>query len=173
MIPDDVPDPVRTRLLVLPGDLDAAVRVWQLANLARGKVPDENRRARVRTKLTEPDALAVVAADAGGIVGMALAEPGRDDDGLGASLPHLCHISMVFVHPEHWGRRVGQRLLDAVAGHAAQRGQFVLQLWTGQDNHRAQRLYRRAGFRPTGRTKQLPTGQLVIQLARVTGAALF
>jgi hypothetical protein len=57
MTPDDA---VPTRLLARPRDLAAAVRVWQLANIARGKVPDENRRARVRTKLTEANALAVV-----------------------------------------------------------------------------------------------------------------
>jgi ribosomal protein S18 acetylase RimI-like enzyme len=167
MVPDA---PVRTRPLVLPDDLEPAVRVWRLANSARGKVPDADRRARVRAKLTEPEALAVVAADVDGIVGMALAEPGRDDDGLGPPLPHLCHISMVFVHPEHWGRRIGQQLLDALAQRAAERGHLVLQLWTGQDNHPAQRLYQRAGFRPTGRGKLLPTGQPVIQLTRLAGA---
>jgi ribosomal protein S18 acetylase RimI-like enzyme len=162
MTPDDA---VRTRL-ARPADLDAAVRVWQLANAARGKVPDENRSARVRVKLTETDALAVLAARAGEVVGMALAEPGRDDDGAGAPLPHLCHISMVFVHPHHWGRYIGQQLLDAIAERAARRGHLVLQLWTGQTNDRAQRLYQRAGFRPTGHTKCLPTGLPIIQLTR-------
>jgi ribosomal protein S18 acetylase RimI-like enzyme len=160
------PDAVHTRLLAQPGDGAAAVRVWRLANVARGKVPDDNRRARVRTKLAEAHALALVAARAGEVVGMALAEPGRDDGGAGAVLPYLCHISMVFVHPEHWGRRIGQQLLDAVAEHAARRGHLVLQLWTGQTNHQAQHLYQRAGFRPTGHTKYLSTGQPIIQLAR-------
>jgi ribosomal protein S18 acetylase RimI-like enzyme len=160
---------MHARLVAGPGDVDAAVRVWQLANAARGKVPDENRRARVRTKLTEADALAVVAAEADEVLGMALAEPGRDDDGAGAALPHLCHVSMVFVHPEHWGRRIGQLLLDTVAEHAAQRGQLLLALWTGESNHRAQRLYRRAGFRPTGDTRCLPSGEPIIRLARTTG----
>lgn len=157
---------VRTRLLAGPGDVAAAVRVWQLANIARGKTPAESRCARVRTKLTEVDALAVVAAEAGEVVGMALAEPGRGDDGTGPLLPDLCHISMVFVHPHHWGRRIGQQLLDTVAEYAAQGGHLVLHLWTGQNNHQAQRLYQRAGFRSTGHTKKLPTGQPIIQLAK-------
>jgi GNAT superfamily N-acetyltransferase len=161
MTPDDT---VHTRLAG-PGELAAAVRVWHLANVARGKVPDENRCARVRTKLAEPDALAVVAVLAGKPVGMALAEPGRAEDGVGAPLPHLCHVSMVFVHPGYWGRRIGRRLLDTVADHAARRGHHVLQLWTGQANQRAQRLYERVGFRPTGNTKHLPTGEPTIQLA--------
>lgn len=163
MTPDNE---VHTRLLTRPGDLAAAVRVWQLANVARGKVPDENRCARVRTKLSDANALAVLAIEAGEVVGMALAEAGRDDDGVGPLLPQLCHISMVFVDPDHWGRRIGRQLLDTVADHAARRGHLVLQLWTAQTNHRAQRLYQRAGFRPTGHTKDLPTGQPIIQLVK-------
>ncbi|GIH19722.1 GNAT family N-acetyltransferase [Rugosimonospora africana] len=166
--PDDA---VRTRLLSGSVDLDAAVSVWQLANTARGKVPDEKRRTRVRTKLTETGALPLVAVQAGEVVGMALAEPGRDEDGVGAPLPYLCHISMVFVHPDHWGRRIGERLLDTIAEHAARHGHLVLQLWTGQANHRAQRLYRRAGFRPTGRTTYLPTGQPIVHLTRTIAPA--
>jgi GNAT superfamily N-acetyltransferase len=171
-----VEDAVHTRLIAGPDDLAAAVRVWHLANVARGKVPDENRRARVRTKLAEADALAVVATRIGKVsgdevVGMALAEAGRDDNGAGAVLPYLCHVSMVFVHPDRWGRRIGQRLLDTVAEHAARRGQTVLQLWTGQANHRAHRLYQRAGFRPTGDTRLLPSGEPIIRLARILTAA--
>jgi ribosomal protein S18 acetylase RimI-like enzyme len=158
-------DAVHTRLSAGPGDLAAAVRVWRLANLAHGKVPDESRCGTVRTKLAEADALAVMALLAGEVVGMALAEPGRADNGAGAPLPHLCHVSMVFVHPHCWGRRIGQHLLDTVADHAARRGHRLLQLWTGQANQRAQRLYRRVGFQPTGVTKHLPTGEPVIQLA--------
>lgn len=161
-----IEDAVHTRLMSGPDDLAAAVRVWRLANVARGKVPDGSRQARVRTKLAEAGALAVVAARADEVVGMALAEPGRDGDGAGAPLPHLCHVSMVFVHPDHWGVRIGQRLLDAVAEHAAGRGHLVLQLWTGLTNQRARRLYERAGFRPTGDTGCLPNGEPIIRLAR-------
>jgi GNAT superfamily N-acetyltransferase len=159
-------DAVHTRLLARPDDVAAAVRVWHLANIARGKVPDENRCTRVRTKVSDANALAVVAAQAGEVVGMALAEAGRVDDGVGTLLPYLCHISMVFVHPQHWGRRIGQQLLDTVAEHAAQRGHLVLQIWTGQTNHRARHLYQRAGFRPTGHTRYLPTDQTIIHLVK-------
>jgi GNAT superfamily N-acetyltransferase len=145
--------------LAEPADLAGAVRVWQLANAARGKVPDEDRCARVRTKLVEADALPVVAVSAAETVGMALAEPGRE-------LPELCHISMVFVHPEHWGERIGVRLLDTIAECAARRGHTVLQVWTGQANERAQRLYVRAGFRPTGRIEHLPAGEPILHFAR-------
>jgi hypothetical protein len=47
-------------------DLDEAVRVWQAANIARGKHPSPGRVAKVVEKLQEPTAVSYVAAsDAG------------------------------------------------------------------------------------------------------------
>ncbi|HET6989075.1 MAG TPA: GNAT family N-acetyltransferase [Kribbella sp.] len=155
-----------TTRLAAPAELDATAEVWRLANIARGKVPSQQRIARVHAKLTGHDALVVVAVDSGALVGMALAEPGLADDGAGSPLAGLCHVSMVFVHPERWGKAIGQQLLTAVASYAGRDGYAVLQLWTGESNERAQRLYRRAGFSPTGRTKQLDTGELVLHLTR-------
>lgn len=77
---------------------------------------------------------------------------------------------MLFVHRDHWGRRIGQRLLDAIAEYAAHRSHTRLQLWTAAGNHPAQRLYLRAGFQPSGRTKYLATGELVIHLIRHLGS---
>jgi GNAT superfamily N-acetyltransferase len=146
--------------------LQPAVHIWQRANTARGKPPSQVRTARVHAKLTEPASLVLVAFHGDDPVGMALAEPGRDHDGTGPPLPELCHISMVFVHPHHWGRRIGQQLLDAIAERVAHRGHTCLQLWTGAANRPAQRLYQRAGFQPSGRTKQLATGESIIHLIR-------
>jgi hypothetical protein len=50
-------------------DLDGAVRVWQAANIARGKHPSPERVARVAQKLQEPTAVPYVAASDAGIVG--------------------------------------------------------------------------------------------------------
>jgi GNAT superfamily N-acetyltransferase len=147
-------------------DLQRAVHVWRQANTARGKAPSQDRTARVQAKLTEPASLVLVAFHGDDPVGMALAEPGRDHDGAGPPLPELCHVSMVFVHPHHWGRRIGQQLLEAIACHVAHRGHTCLQLWTGAANRPAQRLYQRAGFQPSGRTKQLATGESIIHLIR-------
>lgn len=55
-------------------DLDGAVRVWQAANIARGKRPSPERVARVVEKLQEPTAVPYIAASDTGIVGMALLE---------------------------------------------------------------------------------------------------
>lgn len=81
-----------------PDELDSALSVWREANVARGAPHGRERTARVRAKLSASDALAFVALRPG-IVGMALAEPGRFDDGAGEPDPSLLHISMVFVHP--------------------------------------------------------------------------
>ncbi|MEU4603008.1 GNAT family N-acetyltransferase [Kribbella sp. NPDC023972] len=146
-------------------ELAGALRVWRAANEARGKLPDAARIKRVQEKLTDPVALPVVAVNRDTVVGMALAEPGRADDGTGPELPDLCHVSMVFVDPAHWGRRIGELLLAEVAEVAVHTGARRLQLWTGTRNERAQRLYRRAGFVPTGRVHD-HGGEAIIQLER-------
>jgi ribosomal protein S18 acetylase RimI-like enzyme len=133
-------------------DLAAALAVWRAANEARGKRPDPARVARVRRKLADPAAVVVVAVEPDAtVVGMALAEPGRSDDGAGPELPDLAHVSMVFVDPARWGRRIGESLLAEVAARAGRRR---LSLWTG------------AGFVPTGRMRE-HGGEAIIHLERV------
>jgi ribosomal protein S18 acetylase RimI-like enzyme len=150
-------------------DLAAALEVWRAANTARGKVPDAARVSRVRVKLVDPAATVLAATGDGATVGMLLAEPGRDDDGTGPVLAGLCHVSMVFVHPAHQGRRIGLALLDELAARSVHIGQTRLSLWTGQGNERARHLYRRAGFRPSGRVVRLATGEPVLNLVRDLG----
>ncbi|WIX83944.1 GNAT family N-acetyltransferase [Amycolatopsis carbonis] len=113
---------------------------------------------RVREKLADPEALVLVAVVGGRVVGMVLAEEGRAEDGQGPVLPGLCHVSMVFVRPECWGAGVGAALLGALKERAAGR----LQLWTGVANERALALYRRVGFRASGRRREIfGVGQVV------------
>jgi len=107
--------------------------------------------AQAGVKLADPAALVVIAMDGTELVGMALAEAGRADDGASLPLPARCSISMVFVHPHHRGKAIGHDLLTAIDTYAAGQGIGRLQLWTGEHNERAQRLYRRAGVEPTGR----------------------
>jgi ribosomal protein S18 acetylase RimI-like enzyme len=133
-------------------DHDAAVEVWRVANIARGRPPGPERVLRVRVKLAEPDAIVLVAVADGRVRGMLLAEPGREPDG--SLIAGLCHISMLFVHPGCQGNGLGRLLLDRLRTQTAGR----LQVWTGADNDRAQRLYRRAGFVPTGRVDSLGPG---------------
>jgi GNAT superfamily N-acetyltransferase len=92
-------------------DLDGAVRVWQAANIARGKRPSPERVARVVEKLREPMAVPCVVANDADIVGMALLAPLRADDGAGAIIPDALHISMVFIDPPSQRQGVGRHLI--------------------------------------------------------------
>lgn len=91
-------DPLVNVRRMRPDELESAVSVWREANIARGAAHGPERTARIREKLSASDALPFVGLRPG-IVGMALAEPGRFDDGAGDPDPSLLHISMVFVRP--------------------------------------------------------------------------
>lgn len=153
---------VEVRVAVTVAELEEARECWRAANVARGKVPGTERVERVREKLADPEALVLVAVEGGCVVGMVLAEAGRAEDGRGPVEPGLCHVSMVFVRPERWGAGVGAALLGVLKACAAGRGQSRLQLWTGVANERALALYRRVGFRASGRRHEIfGVGQVV------------
>ena len=131
---------------------DAAVGVWRAANIARGAPHGPERTARVRAKLTAPDALPFVALRPG-VVGMALAEPGRFDGGAGELDPSLLHISMVFVHPAEQGTGIGRALLAHVIDIARAMTYDRVDVWTAEANTAARKLYERVGMTLTGRTE--------------------
>ena len=134
-------------------DVEAAVAVWQQANTARrgGTPAPETHEARVRGYLASSDSFLSVAQDGADLVGMALGMQGLDQDGKGPPLPGLCHISMVFVHPDRWGHGIGRMLLQHLLAEARVRTYTRCQLWTHADNERAQKLYEGLGFRRSGR----------------------
>jgi GNAT superfamily N-acetyltransferase len=136
---------------MLPDELEAAVSVWRAANVARGAPHGTERTARIREKLSASDALAFVALRPQ-IVGMALAEPGRFDDGEGELDPTLLHISMVFVHPAPQGTGIGGSLVLHVLDTARSAGYQRAGVWTYRDNAPARRLYEGAGMAATGKT---------------------
>lgn len=140
-----------------PDELDAGVSVWREANIARGAPHGPERTARIRAKLSAPDALPFVAFRPG-IVGMALAEPGRFDDGAGELDPSLLHISMVFVRPAAQRRGVGLPLVLHILDVARSMGYQRVGVWTAQENSPARRLYERAGMTLTGKTAPLRSG---------------
>jgi ribosomal protein S18 acetylase RimI-like enzyme len=139
-----------------PEDVEPAVAVWLAANTARrdGLPPRPGQEARARGHVRKPDAFLLVADDAGQIVGMALGMQGLADDGAGPPVRGLCHVSMVFVAPDHWGMGLGGRLVDALLAEARSLGYERAQLWTQADNERARRLYEGRGFRHSGRKKE-------------------
>ena len=137
-----------------PHELDAAVSVWREANIARGAPCGPERTARIRAKLSASDALPFVALRPG-IVGMALAEPGRFDDGAGDPDPALLHISMVFVRPAAQRTGVGLPLVVHVLDVAGLLGYQRVDVWTARENTPARRLYERAGMTLTGKSAPL------------------
>jgi GNAT superfamily N-acetyltransferase len=152
----------------LPADHEAAVRVWRAANVARLVLPSVDRVARIREKLADPAACLVIGrADASGdVLAMALAEPGRAEHGAGAVIPGYGHLSMVFVHPDMWGRGVGRHLLLGLHERAAANGWSRMTVWTRASNARARRLYEGQGYRASGHETTHGDGDPVLQLER-------
>ena len=147
-------------------DEGPALAVWHAANAARGRPPGAARRTRVRTKLRAPDALLMVAEDDGTVVGMLLAELGRDADGEGPVLPGLLHLSMLFVAPERDGHEVRGALLDAL------RGRYPwIRAWAAAGDDAALVTYASAGFVPTGRRQDRPPQGELLELEHGKPAA--
>jgi ribosomal protein S18 acetylase RimI-like enzyme len=157
-------------VLVRPGraeDVEPAVAVWQVANTARrGGVPvPAEHEQRVRGYLAKPDAFLVVAQDGGDLIGMAVGFQGCEDDGAGPPIPGLCHISLVFVHPDRWRQGTGGMLMRHLLLEGRARGYSHFQLWTHADNRRAQQLYEGLGFLRSGREKDDDLGERTVQYA--------
>lgn len=101
----------------------------------------------MREKLGDPTAQLVLVERDDAVVGMALAEAFREGDGTRAVRAGWGHVSMVFVHPRHQGAGLGAEVVRSLIAGARWKH---LSLWTRESNARAQRLYRRTGFLPTG-----------------------
>ncbi|MGP0222278.1 GNAT family N-acetyltransferase [Paenarthrobacter sp. NCHU4564] len=76
----------------------------------------------------------------GGLVGIAAAGPGRDEDS-----PCGLELFMLYTLKRVHGQGVGQALVDALIGTGP------AYLWVLDDNPRAQAFYRRNGFVPDGK----------------------
>jgi ribosomal protein S18 acetylase RimI-like enzyme len=133
-------------------ELNAAVSVWREANIVRGAPHGPQRTARVHAKLTAPDALPFVALRPG-VVGMALAEPGRLAGSAGELDPSLLHISMVFVHPAAQRTGIGRALLLRIIDVARTMGCQRVDVWTAEANGSARKLYEGVGMALTGRSE--------------------
>lgn len=108
-------------------DVEAAVEVWRAERAKAGQRPPAARVPRVAEKLAAPDALLVVAAEGDEVVGFALGEWGRADDG--ALEPGLLHLALLTVHPSAQRSGLGSALADALADLAYPKGARRLQAW--------------------------------------------
>lgn len=135
-------------------DFDAAVAVFIRSNLARrqGVWPHQALSvARLEEGLRRSGSWLLVAEEGAALVGMALAEPMRDDVGAGAVIADGGFLGYLYVVPDRWGEGIGGRLLDAVLEDARTRSYRRIRLWTHADNERSHSLYLSRGFSPTGR----------------------
>lgn len=99
--------------------------------------------------VTEPqrDALFLVA-EADTVFGMVygLRDPERD---------HAARLGGLWVEPRYRRRGIGRMLIDAVIDWALARGAFRVGLWAPAHGPAALALYRKAGFRDTGKRRPL------------------
>lgn len=86
---------------------------------------------------------------------MALAEPGRFNDGAGELDPLLLHISMVFVRPGAQRIGVGLSMVLHLLEAARSLGYERVGAWTAEENAPARKLYERAGMTLTGKSARL------------------
>jgi GNAT superfamily N-acetyltransferase len=158
-------------VLIRPGtrvDAEPALAVWRDAYRAQRGLPevDAGHAEHVRDFLGERDSFLIVADEDGPLVGMAVGTHGREDDGTGPPIPGLMHLKMLFVLPDHWGRGLGGVLVDVVLDESRLREYDQAEVWAHTDNARAQRLYGRKGFLPSGRERRDLAGDVITQFTR-------
>jgi ribosomal protein S18 acetylase RimI-like enzyme len=116
----------------------------------RGRVADwppagpdrEGRLALWRTWLSSPEIEAVVAVDAGTIVGFCTVRRSMDAD----APESTAEMPTLYVHPHHWRRGIGQVLCAAGVDRAVAIGCDELTLWVLEMNEEARRFYAAFGF---------------------------
>jgi ribosomal protein S18 acetylase RimI-like enzyme len=101
-----------------------------------------------RTEVTRDATAEVTGAVAGAVVGVVAVEDVDDET--------TVDLVSFWVRPEARGSGVGSALIEAGCDLARSRGCSRVTLEVGDHNVRAQRLYARHGFTPTGHTSTMP-----------------
>jgi diamine N-acetyltransferase len=146
-------------------DADALLDVQRTASLAAfGHIfppgdppfPDEQIRASWLDVLASPEAEALIAEEAGDVVGLVSVFPAR---GL---------VERLFVRPERWGSGVAGTLHDMALERIRAAGAEEAWLWVMDENRRARRFYERRGWRPSGeaRRSEYPPHPLALRYVR-------
>ncbi|MFC1433003.1 GNAT family N-acetyltransferase [Streptacidiphilus sp. N1-3] len=177
-------------------DIETAVALWTASHVARrnGRPLPEAHITLAQQRMAAPEALLLLAhgsvddgssngsrgggaggadgtsgasgAGASSLIGTILGIQGLDQDGAGAPVPGLLHISLLSVAPDRWGQHVGRLLVEAVLTRARAGSFREAQLWTHADNLRANRLYKAMGFRRSGRVRVDDWGELLVHYRR-------
>lgn len=88
------------------------------------------------------------------VVGFVVIGPWRGED----AARELGEIGAIYLLPEHWGGGLGRLLLDRAEQRLGELGCAEVRLWVLQDNTRAQRFYRSAGWSADGGRQHYQVG---------------
>lgn len=155
--------------LATVSDVSTFVRIWVDATTARERAlgirpvtEAKDVEQFMRERLARSRTYALLLEDLGRPTAISVSMPARENDGAGpGEVPALAHLSMVAVDPARWDEGFGTRIVVASIEEGRARGLHRVQLWTQEANARAQHVYRRLGFEPTGRTKVDDVGELI------------
>lgn len=142
----------------LPGDARSIARVhrdsWQTAYAGILRQADLDRLTlpRLTAKWRRDQRGTAVAELDGEVVGFVVIGPSRDRDVEGFA----GEILMLYVHPDAWGRGVGQAMMRAAIQALEARGHRWLVLWVLAENTAAQAFYRRMGLQRDGASRRDP-----------------
>jgi len=146
-------------------EISSAVSVWSESWRAESSsAPDAAREQALRATAGLPDAHLLVATRDGDTIGMGLLVHAREEPAGTPILPHVGHISYLYVLPSVWRQGTGRAILLELIDEARNRDYRQLQLDVHATNDAAQALYRAAGFTPTGLSRTNDRGDLIIRL---------
>lgn len=133
--------------LVTLRDLERAANLEALGHVFppdRYPFPEDDVLSRWALVMEDPSARILVADD-------------PDGDGLIACAAYddstLRHLA---VRPDHWGRGLATRAIEAALHDMDLGGETVASLWCLRENHRARRLYEHLGWRGTSDEREAP-----------------
>ena len=128
-----------------PEHVDTAALIWAHAVAKRDgydEVPSlEAARPGVESALANEPSLLLIARDGGQAVGFLAGGPQETD---------TAYINYVGVHPDAWGKGVGEALLRALPDVLIKHGYEKAELLVYADNERGVRLYERLGWIKVG-----------------------
>ncbi|MDT7790420.1 MAG: hypothetical protein QOF58_8839 [Pseudonocardiales bacterium] len=125
--------------------VDTAALIWAHAVTVRDgydAVPSlEEARPGIENALANEPSLLLLAVEDGAAVGFLAGGPQETG---------TAYVNYVGVHPDAWGRRVGEALLRALPDALTERGYTAAELLVYVDNVRGVRLYERLGWIKVG-----------------------
>jgi ribosomal protein S18 acetylase RimI-like enzyme len=151
-------------------DLPLTADLWNRANAAYGRTlavehQGDVARERIAKRITDDDAYLMIAEVDGNLAGMLLGTALREKHGEGPIIAGWANIGWVAVDPAYWGRGIATELMEDLLQRLREKGFAHVQLWTHQDNVRAQRVYERLGFMATGQQMRDSSGALILHYA--------